>query len=215
MSWGVGCAFLPGVFSRVSTSYEWIVETLCTESKSAPVGMCGTPSPTDRPITRAPTERPTVHPTIRPTTYGPTFVPTTSPTWAPSLSYQPTASPTVDPTPHPTKYPTMQPIVTPSMPPSVMPSLRPSLSPTPTISPTKSSHPTPTEAPVEMKKAEVLSERISGKSMLFTDLTNVAEEGGAFNEEVGEEENAANDSCCGVGHGFAIVVTLLCGIFLS
>ncbi|KAL3763296.1 hypothetical protein ACHAWU_008999 [Discostella pseudostelligera] len=41
VSWGIGCAFLPGVFSRVSTNYGWIQQTVCGSSKDPPVNLCG------------------------------------------------------------------------------------------------------------------------------------------------------------------------------
>ena len=56
-SWGVGCAFLPGVFSRVSMGYEWIQEEVCDEgdgSTDPPGYMCGTAEPTKEP-TKSPT----------------------------------------------------------------------------------------------------------------------------------------------------------------
>lgn len=41
VSWGVRCAYLPGVFSRVSAGYEWIQETVCQTSRSPPASLCG------------------------------------------------------------------------------------------------------------------------------------------------------------------------------
>lgn len=41
VSWGIGCAFLPGVFSRVSSSYDWIKETVCDSSNDPPRSLCG------------------------------------------------------------------------------------------------------------------------------------------------------------------------------
>ncbi len=40
VSWGVGCAYLPGVFSRVSMSYDWIYNTTCAESKDPTGSLC-------------------------------------------------------------------------------------------------------------------------------------------------------------------------------
>jgi secreted trypsin-like serine protease len=41
VSWGIGCAYLPGVFSRVSTGYDWIKETVCGTSSDPPGSLCG------------------------------------------------------------------------------------------------------------------------------------------------------------------------------
>ena len=41
VSWGIGCAFLPGVFSRVSSSYDWIQEMVCEYSNDPPGSLCG------------------------------------------------------------------------------------------------------------------------------------------------------------------------------
>jgi hypothetical protein len=47
VSWGVGCAFLPGVFSRIATSYVWIETTVCEESTDPDPKLCKrTTSPT-------------------------------------------------------------------------------------------------------------------------------------------------------------------------
>ena len=63
VSWGIGCAFLPGVYARVSKGYDWIRETVCDESNdTGGSSLCGTPNPTPRP-TRNPTKRPTNIPT--------------------------------------------------------------------------------------------------------------------------------------------------------
>jgi trypsin len=53
VSWGIGCAFLPGVYSRVSQGYDWIERTTCEESAVPPGGICGPPP------TRIPTQPPT------------------------------------------------------------------------------------------------------------------------------------------------------------
>ena len=41
VSWGVGCAFLPGVFSRISEGYDWIEEEVCERSDDPPSDICG------------------------------------------------------------------------------------------------------------------------------------------------------------------------------
>lgn len=52
VSWGVGCNFLPGVFSRVSASYGWIQRTVCAESRDPPGGLCADVSAAPAPRTR-------------------------------------------------------------------------------------------------------------------------------------------------------------------
>lgn len=73
VSWGVGCAYLPGVFSRVSMSYDWIVEVVCAYSQDSTGSVCPKP--------------PTIAPSPSPTNEQPTLAPTS----IPSLSSEPTA----------------------------------------------------------------------------------------------------------------------------
>ena len=112
-SWGVGCAFLPGVFSRVAMSYDWIQETHCEESTSPSRELCGSASPTFSP---------SEHPTDAPSTSN---RPTESPSQSPTLSIQPSSPPSSSPT-------SQSPTASPSQ--SQSPSGSPTLSSSPTIS---------------------------------------------------------------------------------
>lgn len=49
VSWGIGCAYLPGVFARVAYGHDWIKETVCDDGGSDGP-LCGEPtqSPTRR-----------------------------------------------------------------------------------------------------------------------------------------------------------------------
>ena len=68
VSWGIGCAYLPGVFARVSEGFDWIEETVCDDSIDPPCDLCGTPCTTETPQpTRRPTPQPTRFPTRFPT----------------------------------------------------------------------------------------------------------------------------------------------------
>ncbi|EED92601.1 predicted protein [Thalassiosira pseudonana CCMP1335] len=65
VSWGIGCAtkVFPGVFSRVSHVYDWIQETVCSESSDPSASsLCGPPP------TNPPTPKPSNQPTNQPTT---------------------------------------------------------------------------------------------------------------------------------------------------
>lgn len=125
VSWGVGCAYLPGVFSRTSYAYDWIQDMACKlSSDTSGSNLCGTPEPTNEP-----TEPPTLSPTKRPTP-GPTPQPTNQPT------NEPTVVPTEAPTFAPSPFPSSKPSTKPSVSPSSSPSSSPTISPEPTYTPT-------------------------------------------------------------------------------
>jgi len=146
VSWGIGCAFLPGVFSRISEAYDWTVDTVCDEddgSNDPPASLCGprmeTPEPTEPPTTEAPTRDPTREPTRHPTR-NPTRFPTRNPT------RNPTRFPTQFPTENPTRQPTKRPTKNPTRKPTRKPTTAPTSSPT-TSEPTSSPTERPTESP--------------------------------------------------------------------
>ena len=119
-SWGVGCARMPGVYSRVDYHFEWIQENICLLSANAPsyfgcdetaIGTTDAngnirddplPSPTTPPTVQPPTKAPTAFsyytsPTRAPYTFGFNLPPylaayTKTPTAAPQTVTPPTAA---------------------------------------------------------------------------------------------------------------------------
>jgi trypsin len=178
VSWGIGCAYLPGVYGRVSYVIDWIKDTACDRSTETRwYTLCVTPYTTNQP-TKQPTPQPTNEPTQQPTnepTNEPTSAPSLSlmPSTQPSLSLMPTTQPSSVPSESPSSFPSLRPSAKPSVLPSAVPSSSPttssqpssqpsvtpsdfpSMSPTfyPTSSPSLSSAPSqssaPTEAPTE------------------------------------------------------------------
>ena len=125
VSWGIGCAYLPGVYGRVSQAYGWIEELACQlSSDTSGSTLCGTQEPTPPP-TNLPTPQPT--------------------TTEPTVSSQPTEMPTSSPS----SRPSVKPSASPSSPPTISPTISPQPSSEPTLStsPTISSSPTLSSAP--------------------------------------------------------------------
>lgn len=140
VSWGVGCAYLPGVYCRVSEVYDWIKAEACAISEDATGStLCGTPEPTNEPTpqpTPQPSNPPTPQPTQSPTTAEPTSSPSSSPSFAPSL--EPSAAPSLSsqPSEMPSSSPSLRPSGKPSASPSTSPSSSPSTSSQPSSEPT-------------------------------------------------------------------------------
>ena len=175
VSWGRGCADerWPGVYSRMSWFYKWVVATTCAVSFNPPdyFNCTGGYFPEDEqaqqqahqgvgtqyPTTEIPTSFPTKAPTAFPTTATPSAAPSVSsvpsgspsaaPSSTPSISSQPSLAPSAIPSNEPTisSAPSWAPSI--SSPPSDVPSTLPSAGPTLSDEPsTNPSHP-PTNQP--------------------------------------------------------------------
>ncbi|KAL7443682.1 hypothetical protein ACHAXM_009340 [Skeletonema potamos] len=104
VSWGIGCAYLPGVYGRVSQAYGWIQQTACeVSSDTSGSTLCGTEHPTQSP---KPTESPTSSPSLRPTDK-PSGSPSSPPSYSPTTSSQPSSKPTVSTSPTISSSPTL------------------------------------------------------------------------------------------------------------
>jgi len=142
VSWGIGCAYLPGVFSRTSSAYDWIREVVCEDSAEPPDSLCD--------LERMPSTAPSS---------------SSSPSAMPSLSTEPSMEPTGGPTSVPSETPSLAPSVYPTLTnkPSAMPSEAPSLAPSswPTISslPSASPRPSVSLAPVSNKWSKLVEAR--------------------------------------------------------
>ena len=185
VSWGVGCAYLPGVYSRVSEAFDWVKEEACAASEDDTSGssLCGTKSPTLSPTLSAePTSSPSGTPSMIPSSepsavpslsVQPTEMPSSSPSLRPSG--KPSATPSASPSSSPTtsSQPTSEPTSSPSDIPSASPSLRPSNSPSLSTAPTQSLAPTsvPSSAPTDPKLLK------TGDSLIINAMELVDEEG--------------------------------------
>lgn len=82
VSWGNGCAIdgYPGVYTRISYFYDWIIETACENfpDDAPPYMNCDRSASTEL-ATRTPTKFPTLAPSVAPrhNTTMPTSIPTT------------------------------------------------------------------------------------------------------------------------------------------
>ena len=158
-SWGIGCAYLPGVYGRVSESFGWIQEQACSlTSDTSGSTLCGTGFPTLQPTTAEPTPKPTNMPTPEPTTAEPTISikPTGMPTSSPS--FPPSANPTASPSTSPSSSPTT----------SSQPTSEPTLSSSPTISSSPTlSHPPTTTFEKEIRMISAEAQALSNSSNNF------------------------------------------------
>mmetsp|Transcript_4012 Transcript_4012/g.6099 ORF Transcript_4012/g.6099 Transcript_4012/m.6099 type:complete len:459 (+) Transcript_4012:71-1447(+) len=151
VSWGIGCAYLPGVYGRVSKSYGWIQDRAClASSDTSGSTLCGTDFPTISPTTAEPTASPSENPTSVPSSE-PSAEPTASPSETPSLSpsSEPSAAPSlsVQPSEMPSSSPSLRPSGKPSASPSTLPSSSPTTSSQPSSEPTSMPSDVPSTSP--------------------------------------------------------------------
>jgi len=162
VSWGVGCAYLPGVYGRVSESYGWIQDRACQlSSDTSGSTLCGTELPTQSPTTAEPTPLPTTQPTTQPTTAEPT------------ISLNPTGIPTSSPSSRPSGNPSASPSSKPTISPTT--SSQPSSGPTLSTSPTISSSPTLSSAPTASSDKEI--RMITAEELEFINSSNTFRSG--------------------------------------
>mmetsp|Transcript_12587 Transcript_12587/g.28835 ORF Transcript_12587/g.28835 Transcript_12587/m.28835 type:complete len:413 (+) Transcript_12587:225-1463(+) len=147
VSWGIGCAYLPGVFSRTSSAYDWIRTVVCEDSAEPPMSLCDT----ERMPSTAPSS-------------------SSSPSGMPSLSTEPSMAPTGGPSSEPSGSPSVAPSVyptltiKPSATPSEVPSLAPSSWPTRSSLPSASPRPSVSQAPVSYRSELVEARKSEGNT---------------------------------------------------
>ena len=149
VSWGIGCAYLPGVFSRTSSAYDWIREVVCEDSAEPPIELCDT----ERMPSAAPSS-------------------SSSPSGMPSFSAEPSMGPTGGPSSEPSEAPSVAPSVYPTLTikPSAVhseaPSLAPSGFPTRSSLPSTSSQPSVSLAPISIRSKLVEARKFEGNALV-------------------------------------------------
>jgi trypsin len=110
VSWGIGCAYMPGVDGRVSVGYDWIQENACklsNDTSGSP--LCGTSA--------EPSPQPTQSLDVTPTTLSPTNTEVLPDTTVFPSENSSENVPSMEPTlliPHPSAVPSSQPTYTPT-----------------------------------------------------------------------------------------------------
>jgi V8-like Glu-specific endopeptidase len=106
VSWGIGCARMPGVYARVAypSHYNWIVANVCTMSSNPPAYFgCGgnrdDPIPTAEPAAEEPSLQPSSAPSRRPTVTSNDADPPPSYAYTWGVDVPPAFSPSPSPTP--------------------------------------------------------------------------------------------------------------------